>query len=105
MRTTTATPLDRVAERERAVALARHFREAEGLSIAQIAQRLGRTPATVKGYFYDPSGEKARAVKARYQGVCRGCAGGVVLRPSRVTARVTLMSTARAAIRAPPRGR
>ena len=28
---------DRVAERRRAVALARHFREAEGLSIAQIA--------------------------------------------------------------------
>ena len=73
MRTTTGTPLDRVAERQRAGALARHFREAEGLSIAQIAQRLGRTPATVKGYFYDPSGEKARAVKARYQGVCRGC--------------------------------
>jgi hypothetical protein len=71
--TTTDTPLDRVAERQRAVALARHFREVEGLSIAQIAARLGRAPTTVKGYFYDPSGEKARAVKARYQGVCRGC--------------------------------
>jgi DNA-binding NarL/FixJ family response regulator len=46
-------PLDRVAERQRA--LARHYREAEGLSIAQIAERLGRAPATVKGYFYDPS--------------------------------------------------
>ncbi|MGZ4322899.1 MAG: helix-turn-helix domain-containing protein [Solirubrobacteraceae bacterium] len=46
---------DRVAERRRAVALARHFREAEGLSIAQIAKRLGRSPATVKAYFYDPS--------------------------------------------------
>jgi hypothetical protein len=65
--------LDRVAERQRAVALARHYREGEGLSIAQIAERLGRAPATVKSYFYDPSGEKARAVKARYQGVCRGC--------------------------------
>ena len=64
---------DRVVERRRAVALARHFREAEGLSIAQIADRLGRSPATVKAYFYDPTGEKARAVKARYQGVCRGC--------------------------------
>jgi hypothetical protein len=42
-------------ERRRAVALARHFRESEGLSIPQIATRLGRTPATVKGYFYDPS--------------------------------------------------
>ena len=60
-------------ERRRAVALARHFRETEGLSIAQIADRLGRSPATVKAYFYDPTGEKARAVKARYQGVCRGC--------------------------------
>ena len=66
-------PYDRVVERRRAVALARHFREAEGLSIAQIADRLGRSPATIKAYFYDPTGEKARAVKARYVGVCRGC--------------------------------
>jgi hypothetical protein len=64
---------DRVAERQRAVALARHFREAEGLSIAQIAERLDRSPVTIKAYFYDPTGEKARAVKARYVGVCRGC--------------------------------
>ena len=53
--------------------MARHFREAEGLSIGQIAGRLGRSPATVKAYFCDPTGAKARAVKARYQGVCRGC--------------------------------
>jgi AraC-like DNA-binding protein len=64
---------DRVVERRRAAALARHFRECEGLSIAQIAERLGRSPATIKAYFYDPTGEKARAVKARYVGVCRGC--------------------------------
>ena len=62
-----------MAERRRAVALARHFREAEGLSIAQIAQRLDRSSATINAYFYDPTGEKARAVKARYVGVCRGC--------------------------------
>ena len=43
------------------------------MSIRQIADRLGRSPATVKAYFYDPSGHKARAVKARYVGVCRGC--------------------------------
>jgi hypothetical protein len=73
MGSTTDAPLDRVAERQRAVALARYYGEAEGLSIAQIAERLGRAPATVKGYSYDPSGEKARAVKARFQGVCRGC--------------------------------
>jgi AraC-like DNA-binding protein len=64
---------DRVVERRRAVPLARHYREAEGLSIVQIADRLGRSPATIKAYFYDPTGEKARAVKARYKGVCRGC--------------------------------
>ena len=46
---------DRVVERRRAVALARHLRECEGLSIAQIAERLGRAPAAVKAYFYDPS--------------------------------------------------
>jgi DNA-binding MurR/RpiR family transcriptional regulator len=46
---------DRVVERRRAVALARHFREAERLSIGQIAERLGRSPATIKLYFYDPS--------------------------------------------------
>ena len=68
-----AAETGRVVERRRAVALARHYREFEGLSIRQIADRLGRSPATVKAYFYDPTGEKARAVKTRYQGVCRGC--------------------------------
>jgi hypothetical protein len=63
----------RVLERRRAVALAQHYREFEGVSIREIADRLGRSPATVKAYFYDPTGEKARAVKARYVGVCRGC--------------------------------
>ena len=46
---------DRVRERRRAAALARHYRDEEGLSIAQVAARLGRSPATVKAYFYDPS--------------------------------------------------
>ena len=73
MATTESAPIDRVAERQRAVLLARHYREAEGLTIAHIAQRLGRAPATVKGYFYDPTGEKAKTVKRRYQGACRGC--------------------------------
>jgi DNA-binding NarL/FixJ family response regulator len=40
-----------VLDRRRPVALARHVREAEGLSIAQIAARLGRSPATIKAYF------------------------------------------------------
>jgi hypothetical protein len=66
-------PVDRVAERRRAAALARHYRDSEQLSIAEIARRLGRAPATVKAYLYDPTGEKARAVKSRYRGSCRSC--------------------------------
>ena len=46
--------LDRVSERRRAAALARHYRDVERLSIAEIARRLGRAPATVKAYLYDP---------------------------------------------------
>ena len=65
--------LDRVSERRRAVQLARHYRDQEGLSIAEIARRLERAEATIKSYLYDPTGAKARAVKARYVGVCRGC--------------------------------
>ena len=65
--------LDRVTERRRVAQLARHYRDQEGLSIAEIARRLGRAEATIKAYLYDPTGDKARAVKARYRGVCRGC--------------------------------
>jgi hypothetical protein len=64
---------ERVEERRRAVAIARHLRDSEGLSLREIAGRLGRSEATVKGYFYDPTGAKAKAVKARYQGACRSC--------------------------------
>ena len=64
---------DRVSERRRAAALARHYREQENLTIAEIARRLGRAEATVKAYLYDPTGAKAREVKARYRGACRGC--------------------------------
>src|SRR3954462_2641052 len=65
--------LDRVAERSRAAALARHYRDAEPLPLAETARRLGRAPATVKAYLYDPTAEKAKAVKARYRGYCRRC--------------------------------
>jgi len=42
--------LDRVTERRRAAHLAHHYRDQEGLSIAEIARRLGRAPATIKSY-------------------------------------------------------
>ena len=73
MARTASRPVDRVAERRRAAALARHYRDSERLSIAEIARRLGRAPATIKAYLYDPTGEKARAIKARYRGTCRSC--------------------------------
>ena len=46
---------DQVNERRRAAQLARHYRDQENLTIAEIARRLGRAEATVKGYLYDPS--------------------------------------------------
>ena len=46
---------DRVRERRKAAALARHYRDQEKLTIAEIARRLGRANATVKAYLYDPS--------------------------------------------------
>ena len=42
---------DRVSERRRAAQLACHYRDQEGLTIAEIARRLGRAEATVKAYF------------------------------------------------------
>ena len=66
---------DRVMERRRAVALARHFREAEGLSIAQIADRLGRSSATVKAYFYDPSDANKRPADSTQERQCWALAG------------------------------
>ena len=41
--------LDRVAERRRAAQLARHYRDEEGLSIAEIARRLGRAEGDREG--------------------------------------------------------
>ena len=63
----------RSEERRRAARLARHYREQERLSIAQIARRLGRSPATVRGYLYDPDGSRARSVKENYRGECSRC--------------------------------
>jgi hypothetical protein len=63
---------DRASERRRAAQLARHYRD-QDLTIAEIARRLGRAEGTVNAYLYDPIGDKAREVKARYRGVCRGC--------------------------------
>ena len=54
-RTKSESVSDRVSERRRAAQLARHYCDQENLTIAEIAQRLGRAEATVKAYLYDPS--------------------------------------------------
>jgi predicted transcriptional regulator len=59
---------DRVGERRGAVAIARHYRDEEGLSIARIARRLGRAEATVKAYLYDPSEANKRPTNTRKAG-------------------------------------
>lgn len=64
---------DRVRERRKAAALARHYRDEESLSIAEIARRLGRAEATVKAYLYDPTGEE----RTRGQGPLSGCLPGL----------------------------
>jgi 5-methylcytosine-specific restriction endonuclease McrA len=68
-----STEPKRVAERRQAAALARHYREAERLSVTEIAARLGRKPATVRSYLYDPDASKARELKKSYRGSCEGC--------------------------------
>ncbi len=60
-------------ERALAVKLARHYRDTERLAITEIAVRLGRAPATISEYLYDPDRATAREVRERYRGVCRSC--------------------------------
>jgi hypothetical protein len=52
-------------ERLRTAALARHYRDAEGLSIREISRRLGRAEGTVKAYRYDPSHANKRPAATR----------------------------------------
>ena len=58
---------DRVRERRKAAALARHYRDEENLTIAEIARRLGRAEATVKAYLYDPSQANKRPSDSRQE--------------------------------------
>lgn len=80
-----------VGERARAARLARHYRDTERLSIGAIAELLGRSPATIREYLYDPDRAVARQVRERYRGVCRDCgaptSGSGPTRPRRRCAR------------------
>lgn len=44
-----------------------------GLTFAQIGARLGLSRTTVHDYYSDPTGERARARKAKTNGTCRDC--------------------------------
>lgn len=59
----------------------------QGKTFRQIAEIMGVALSTVTSVYYDPSGEKERARKARYGGVCADCgtstsytSGGVATR-------------------------
>jgi hypothetical protein len=47
------------------------------LKTAQIAERLSRSPATIKAYFHDPTGEKARAGSDAHA-YCKACHPGAI---------------------------
>jgi hypothetical protein len=65
--------IDRVQERRRATALARHCRDQDGLPNAEIARRLGRAQATIKAYLWTRSA-KSRARSRRATGASAGAA-------------------------------
>jgi hypothetical protein len=78
-------------QRARASALARHYRDIEGLRIADIAERLGRSPASVRSYLHDPDGSKAKRLKDSYRGNCPRC--GKPTRGTGPTSNETLCAT------------
>ena len=63
---------DGVVERRPAVALAHHVRETEEMSIAQIADRLGRSPATIKGVLLRPDGRESQCSHGPLSGAVPG---------------------------------
>jgi hypothetical protein len=75
-----AQPQDRVEQRRRAAALARHYRDQEGLPIAEVARRLGRAEATIKAYLYDPADANKRLSRER-MAKAGGRASGVTCPP------------------------
>ena len=91
---------DRVGERRRAVALARHYRDQEGLTIAEIARRLGRAEGTVKAF----STIRSRKRRARSRRAIGARAVGAARRRARGAARGTRTNTASAAVPGRSRG-
>jgi hypothetical protein len=91
---------DRVSERRRAAQLARHYRDQEGLAIAEIGRRLGRAQGTVKAYLYDPVGER----RARSRRATGARAVAAARRQARGAARETRTNTAKAAVPGRSRG-
>lgn len=59
--------------RAQLLAEATRLRDEEGLTSRQIAERMGKGYGTVRNWFSDPDGSKAKALKASYRGSCKDC--------------------------------
>ena len=86
---------DRVTDRRRVAQLARHYRDQEGLSIAEIARRLGRAEDNYQGVISTIRPAIRHARSRRATGECVAAAGRP---PRRGTARATPTRIANAAI-------
>ena len=96
---TATRPVDRVAERRRAAALARHYRDSERRSIAEIAAPPGARPGDDQVLPLRPR----RRASARGQGPLPRHLLLAAGTPARATARAPPTPTAAAAAPAPPR--
>ena len=90
-----------LSERERAVALARHLRDSEHLTIAEISRRLGRAPSTVAGYLVDPDGDRAGRYNAKYRQRCERSGAPTAAKPGVRLCRSCWRASVRQGVAAP----
>jgi hypothetical protein len=62
-----------MTKRERLYPEIKRLRERDGLTWREIGERLGVSLTTACDYYLDPTGDSARARKAKTNGACRDC--------------------------------